>query len=140
MQKKTYTFEKELLTLANKIKKNMFKNLFSFKGRIRRTVYGTSFIIYIVLLYILSSYQQILANNLIETNKELTSFYLSFLLYIPLMWFILCQNAKRCHDRGNSGMCQFIPFYIFWMIFAKGEDKANKYDYIPEKLDSVHRK
>ena len=50
---------------------------------------------------------------------------------IPIMWFLLAQGAKRCHDTGRSGWWQLIP--MFWI--AKGEIKANKYgDVLDYKL------
>jgi hypothetical protein len=97
-------------------KQAYFFNPFSFKGRISRTEYGISLIIYVV-LYILIS--------LILTTTE--SFFLS-LSFIPLVWFIWAQGAKRCHDMGQSGWWQIIPFYPIWMIFGKSEAGIrNKY-------------
>jgi uncharacterized membrane protein YhaH (DUF805 family) len=40
---------------------------------------------------------------------------------------MLAQGAKRCHDRGNSGWYQLIPFYSLWMLFAEGDQQANSY-------------
>jgi uncharacterized membrane protein YhaH (DUF805 family) len=92
----------------------MFKNLFSFNGRIRRTEYGLSFIIYIIVyIMILSS---------IDRGTSLI-----FFLFIPLIWFLWSQGAKRCHDMGKSGWWQIIPFYFFWMLFEDGNMWPNQY-------------
>lgn len=91
-------------------RRGMFSNPFSFSGRIRRLEYGISFII----VAFLSS----LINVLIEDSYELAWL---FLAYIPLYWFFFAQGAKRCHDMGQSGWFQIIPFYPLWMIFRKGE-------------------
>jgi lipoprotein-releasing system permease protein len=44
-----------------------------------------------------------------------------------MIWVQLAAAAKRCHDRNSSGWWQFLPFYIFWIMFRKGEDRDNKY-------------
>lgn len=59
----------------------MFAAPFSFDGRIRRTEYGISFIIYII------SYALIAA-----TAKSSSFLYIAF---IPLLWFLWAQGAKR---------------------------------------------
>jgi uncharacterized membrane protein YhaH (DUF805 family) len=96
----------------------MFSAPFSFEGRIRRTEYGISFIIYIF------------AYGIIEAIGK--SFSILFLAFIPLLWFLLAQGAKRCHDRGNSGWYQIIPFYVFWMLFAEGDSNNNEYGNSPK--------
>lgn len=101
----------------------MFKNPFSFEGRIRRTEYGVSFIIYLV------------AAIIINFTMMLGSVAGIFgLAYIPLIWFLWAQGAKRCHDRGNSGWFQLIPFYSFWMIFADSEVGVNEYGDNPKGI------
>ena len=84
----------------------MFLNPFSFDGRIRRTEYGLSFLIYVVCASIISM--------IIKSNND-ASFVV--IAYIPLLWFIAAQNAKRCHDVGNSGWFQLIPLYGLWLLF-----------------------
>ena len=93
----------------------MFSSPFSFDGRIRRTEYGLSFIIYIIAYSILI--------ELVQTSS------IFGLGYIPLFWFLLAQGAKRCHDRGNSGWYQIIPFYVLWMFFAEGDEVQNEYGF-----------
>ena len=105
----------------------MFKNPFSFKGRIRRTEFGISYIIYIV-LYQLSA---LISIDIFETP------WLLFLFVIPLFYFFIAQGAKRCHDRGNSGWYQLIPFYILWMIFADSENGVNEYGPNPKGIGNV---
>jgi uncharacterized membrane protein YhaH (DUF805 family) len=94
----------------------MFRNPFSFKGRIRRTEYGISIIIYIAVLFVLE-----------YVSLEFRSTGLFFVLIIPLYWFVLAQSAKRCHDRGNSAWYMFIPFYSLWLLFGVGELGDNDY-------------
>jgi uncharacterized membrane protein YhaH (DUF805 family) len=98
----------------------MFKNPFSFYGRIRRTEYGISYIIYMVFALLM--------------NVFLEGAPLLVILYIPILWFLLAQGAKRCHDRGNSGWFQIIPFYVFWLIFADGEPGTNGYGSNPKGM------
>ena len=54
------------------------------------------------------------------------------LAFIPLLWFIWAQGAKRCHDRGNSGLYLFIPFYFIFMLFGDSERGNNAYGANPK--------
>lgn len=112
---------KENHSTTNKtISKTMFHKPFSFEGRIRRTEFGLSFILYFFVGTIL---------RVIGASGELP--ILAF-AYIPMLWFLLAQSAKRCHDLGNSGWFQLIPFYIFWMFFKDGKSETNKYGESPK--------
>lgn len=57
-----------------------------------------------------------------------------YLFIIPIYWFILAQGAKRCHDRGNSGWFQLIPFYGLWMLFGDSYFGNNKYGENPKGI------
>ena len=105
----------------------MFKNPFSFEGRIRRLEYGLSYLIYftVALLFQLT----------MGGNKP--NLFLRMLFIIPLAWLLLAQGAKRCHDRGNSGWYQLIPFYIFWMLFADGDVGNNEYGPNPKGIGNI---
>lgn len=108
--------------------KGMFARIFSFKGRIRRLEYVLTYLLYMSFSYF--------ANLIDFENGNLFDLVLGFiwlLLVIPAVWIGLAQGAKRCHDRGNSGWFQFIPFYIFWMFFADGVDGPNRYGTSPKK-------
>ena len=104
----------------------MFKSPFSFKGRIRRTEFGLSAIIYLI--------PAILINGFMEESEDTATVLLLLLASIPLFWFYLAQGAKRCHDRGNSGWFQIIPFYVFWLLFADGDNGVNDYGPNPKGI------
>lgn len=113
---------KQYQSNSSSTKQGMFSISFSFQGRIRRTEYGISFIIFAILFSII--------NVLIEESVELA--FLVF-LYIPLYWFFFAQGAKRSHDLGNSGWYQLIPLYPLWLLFGKGEEGiSNKYGTNPK--------
>src|ERR1035437_1338686 len=97
----------------------MFKHPFSFNGRIRRTEYGISYIIYTVFAIFI----ELLSNN--EDYLQFSTY--KYILYIPFVWFLWAQGAKRCHDRGNSGLYQIIPLYVFWMLFGDSDIGDNGY-------------
>jgi uncharacterized membrane protein YhaH (DUF805 family) len=97
----------------------MFSNVFSIKGRIRRLEYGLSVIIQTVIFLVL---------GVVEDRWESDV----FVLYIFPAWFSWAQGAKRCHDLGNSGWFQVIPFYGFWLIFAEGTRGWNEYGRDPK--------
>lgn len=101
-------------------KQGMFSNPSSFDGRIRRTEYGISFIIYVFVAGLV---------NVLAVSGE---FAFVGLGYIPLYWFLWAQGAKRCHDLGNSGWWQIVPFYVLWMIFQKGQPGVNEYGRNPK--------
>lgn len=102
-------------------RQGLFSRPFSFEGRIRRTEYGISFIISVILISIL---------NVLLQEEELA---LLWFAYIPLYWFLFAQGSKRCHDMGYSGWWQLIPFYAIWMIFSKAEPGIqNKYGVNPK--------
>src|SRR6188768_1156060 len=100
----------------------MFKNPFSFEGRIRRLEYGLSLIIYLV-AYLLSVS---IASAIMATLGEVFGL-LGFIVLIPTIWFVWAQSAKRCHDVGRSGWWQLIPFYVFILLFENGEAGENIY-------------
>ncbi|MEZ5003096.1 MAG: DUF805 domain-containing protein [Chitinophagales bacterium] len=108
----------------------MFKNPFSFKGRIRRLEYGLSYLAYIFFMILIVLVDEaILGENSIDG--------LLVILYIPIFWFLLAQGTKRCHDRDNSGWYQLIPFYQLWMLFAPGDVGENTFGPDP-KLEHHH--
>ncbi|WP_295717383.1 DUF805 domain-containing protein [Mucilaginibacter sp.] len=102
----------------------MFKNLFSFDGRIRRTEYGISFIIYFI------SYLTIRLSSEGSGGMKILLF-----AFIPLLWFLWSQGAKRCHDLGKSGWWQLIPFYCLWLLFQDGDLGENEYGDNPKGLE-----
>lgn len=101
----------------------MFKKPFSFDGRIRRTEYGISIIIYLILYTAIIEITK-------KDNPEMG------LAIIPMLWFLWAQGAKRCHDMDKSGWFQIIPFYVLWMLFFEGDSFFNRYGGNP-KLKST---
>ncbi len=103
----------------------MFKAPFSFNGRIRRLEYGLSYLIYLLFSVPFNIYLRMSENS--YDGPSGTVLIIFFILLIPFLWFLLAQGAKRCHDRGNSGWFQIIPFYGLWMLFADSENGPNEY-------------
>lgn len=102
----------------------MFEKPFSFKGRIRRLEYFIS-----VLLQLILFFPIVYLIRGLPYEREI--FWIVFLI---LVWFLLAQGTKRCHDIGRSGVYQLIPFYFFWMIVEDGVPKKNKYGLNPKGL------
>lgn len=109
-------------------KPSMFRNPFSFSGRIRRTEYGLSMII----CFVINLFMQGIVGIAAESDAASALLILYLIMLIPYFWFIWAQGAKRCHDRGNSGWYQIIPFYSLWMLFAEGETGTNEYGNSPK--------
>ena len=112
----------------------MFKAPFSFDGRIRRTEYGLSMIIYSVVATVL---QFMLLPSSFNPEATGNSPIIFLVLFLPCFYFMLAQGAKRCHDRGNSGWFQLIPFYGLWMLFADSEVGENEYGPNPKGIGNT---
>ena len=108
----------------------MFKSPFSFSGRIRRTEYGLSFLIYIAGV-IFFSYSM---TELVSQRNEGLRTILTLIIVIPALWFMLAQGVKRSHDLANSGWFILIPFYGFWLIFADSNHGVNEYGPNPKGI------
>ena len=104
----------------------MFKNPFSFSGRIRRLEFGMTYVIIFAFAMCIS----ILNGDNPEEGKA-TPFLIAF---VPIVWFYWAQAAKRCHDRGNSGWFQLIPFYPLFMLFGDSMYGPNEYGPNPKGL------
>ncbi|RZJ67431.1 MAG: DUF805 domain-containing protein [Flavobacterium sp.] len=100
----------------------MFKNPFSFEGRIRRMEYGLS-----VLIYVIAIYGTLFATTAIFGESSGVGSIILLVVIVPALWFMIAQAAKRCHDRGNSGWWQLIPFYGLWLLFGESEFGENEY-------------
>ena len=68
----------------------MFKNPFSFEGRIRRTEYGLSLII--------ATVGRVLIYFILSGVSRDAVFIVNLIFQAPLLWFFWAQGAKRCHD------------------------------------------
>ncbi len=98
----------------------MFRHPFSFKGRIRRTEYLLTHVIYTG-FNILADYLAQLSGN------EWVGFFVIIFTFIPAFWFLIAQTAKRCHDRGMSGWAQLVPPYSLILFFADSQPGENEY-------------
>jgi uncharacterized membrane protein YhaH (DUF805 family) len=111
----------------------MFKSPFSFNGRIRRLEYGLSWIIYFGVVSLVS----VLFGEFLSEQVGLLLFYIVF---IPIVWFIWAQGAKRCHDIGRSGWWQLVPLFALMLIFIEGHRERNEYGSnpkYPEQFDML---
>ncbi len=108
----------------------MFKNPFSFDGRIRRAEYGVSIILYIIVYMIVIF---LAGSGSVSEGMSI----ITLLLFIPMVWFMLAQAAKRCHDLGKSGWWQLIPFYGLWLLFQDGQYGDNDYGPNPKGNGNV---
>lgn len=106
----------------------MFKNPFSFDGRIRRLEFGLSIIIQVIAFLLVIAF----AAQLGEVGLVIT-----IASIIPLYWFVWAQGAKRCHDLGKSGWWQLIPFYRLFMLFENGEVGENYFGADPKNPDAA---
>ncbi|MBS1528782.1 MAG: DUF805 domain-containing protein [Bacteroidetes bacterium] len=106
----------------------MFKDPFSFKGRIRRKEY----VITMLILYIISF---ALAYAMGDGSVDGIYVWLFIIILVPFVWIQLAQNTKRCHDVNRSGWYQIIPFYTIYLLFAEGDKFRNRYGPSPKYKD-----
>lgn len=97
----------------------MFRHPFSFRGRIARLEYFLTFLIGVVC--------NIGCSLLVTSWPTPEALGIALVVQIVLLFFLLAQTAKRCHDRNNSGWFQLIPFYNIFLLFAPGVPEINKY-------------
>ena len=97
----------------------MFKNPFSFNGRIRRTEFGLSCIIFSSAVFLIG----VASTGSLTYNDQL----LLVVLFVPFAWFMLAQAAKRCHDLGHSAWYQLNPLNTLRLPFTDGEPDANDF-------------
>lgn len=102
----------------------MFKNPFSFEGRIRRTEYGLSLIA--------AAVGRVFVTMILASGNQEGLGFLNLLFQVPFLWFFWAQGAKRCHDVGINGWYQLIPFCPLYLIFASGEEGSNEYGENPK--------
>lgn len=115
---------KQDLSVESHDEHKMFRKIFSIKGRIRRTEYALTYLVY----WLWNLPMNVLTES--EFSEVYAVIYL--ITVIPFIWILIAQGAKRCHDRGNSGWFQIIPFYFLWMIFAEGDSGINEYGKSPK--------
>ena len=112
----------------------MRKNPFSFEGRIRRAECCVSSVAYLMCYYFIWGMDEGRGGGA-----------LAVILVVPMLAFIIAQGTKRCHDLGKNGWWQFVPFYIFWLLFKKGQVGLNQYGKDPkvapyEEIDEAYEK
>lgn len=121
--------------MTNETKHNSFLSslirCFSFKGRIRRSNYCLSFLFYYACYFLIFSLSLNLSNN---DNSNIAPLGLMVFLFF-LLWFIIAQGTKRCHDLNHSGWWQIIPFYFLVMLFGDGDQYENDYGVDPKGRD-----
>ena len=107
----------------------LFAHPFSFHGRIRRTEFWLSHILALILLIALVGIVALLFPSK-QSSDGVASFIAIFLL-LEYIW-LFSQGAKRCHDLGNSGWWQLVPFYPLIQLFKEGDKGPNRYGVDPK--------
>ena len=100
----------------------MFKYPFSFKGRITRMEYTLSITLSLIILILVIG---------LSTNYK-HEYLANLFMFLAYLLFNITQGNKRCHDINQSGFVQFIPFYVFVLIFENGTHGSNKYGEAPK--------
>ena len=124
---------------------SFFKKLFSAQGRISRFDYLIKSLFTVGLLGFLVGIK--LNKNLYLGVDVFSSPVIPIIIGLCALGIILlsisifiCQSTRRCHDLNKNGFYQFIPLYVLWLLFAKGDDESNKYDvcYNPKENQTLY--
>ena len=95
----------------------MFKAPFSFEGRISRTEYLVTGMLFLV-LYGIGCIVMVSAGD---------AYPLGLIIIIPAVWFAIAQGWKRSHDAGWHGAVSIIPYAGFVLLFVSGDKGTNEY-------------
>ena len=103
--------------------------LFSFKGRINRTVFWVSLLCIMVVFYGI-----LIAMHYSGLDKKAILF-VELIFYVPFLWVSLAIQVKRWHDRDKSGWWVFIVLIpilgSIWAFvetgFLSGTDGENSF-------------
>lgn len=118
----------------------MFRNPFSFRGRIRRTEYAISMICLIVGVYISSAlfaFFAVLFFHQADFDGWLGWTVVAVFLFAVLgfaIWFYLAQTAKRLHDIDAPGLFCLAYGIALALIFIDGTKGPNRYGAMPKVL------
>lgn len=111
---------------------SFIKQLFSFKGRMRRLHYFLSIIGFYALLLL-----SVFFMSELSRDSMFWGFLGAVIMFFSL-WLIIAARVKRCHDRGNSGWWQLytcIPYvgavFSIILLFGSGDEDENEYGLNP---------
>lgn len=108
-----------------------FAGMFSPRGRLGRMKYFVRTAL-VGLLYIPPMLLVVLG---LSTDPQsellvLSGMALALLVTVFGTYFSICQNAKRCHDIGESGWFQLItlvPFGVLFLLLSRGQEHPNRF-------------
>ena len=93
---------------------------FDFKGRTKMMDFWMFLVVYIIINFLLSIVDMLLAAVLHFT-------ILSSLFQLAMICPLLGIGARRMHDLGKSGWFQIIPLYNLYLWAQAGQKEANKW-------------
>jgi uncharacterized membrane protein YhaH (DUF805 family) len=113
---------------------NLVSLLFSFKGRINRTVFWSFEAVWIVLFVVLNTFTHpaAAADGTASSGMSLVT----AIFVLATIWSLFAVQVKRWHDRNKSGWWCFIGLVPliggFWVLiecgFLPGVDEGNRFN------------
>lgn len=122
--------KQEVLTETEKESNINFWFLIGLEGRV-----GTSLYIFVSAIYLLYAFAFRSITNEMASDNNPNGLVILILSIIGLIawWIWIAQAVKRSHDIGHSGWWILIPFYIVYLLIAKGDNGRNEYGEAPQK-------
>lgn len=103
----------------------MFKNVFLFKGRARRSEFWVAYAIFFFAMMAVSAIADAGGDSGFVA-------FLCIVLFIAGFWLFLSEGTRRCHDLGHNGFWMLIPYYLLWMLFQNSKEGPNEYGNNPK--------
>jgi len=115
--------------------------LFSFKGRIRRSDFWLGNLILFIAMIVIAQGIALFAGVDLDSKTDLRATGAQFLAALIVMWPNLAVGVRRLHDRNQSGwwiLLSFIPVIgSFWLVInlgiLRGTEGDNRYGAEPER-------
>lgn len=131
-------FTRSILAAIKPLFKTMFKDVFSFNGRIRRAEFCLTFLIYCIAVIGYGRLIDAVTAPVMSESEIVLLFTITSLFIIVVGWCMISQVAKRSHDLGESVWEATRLTHFLKLFYKQGQTQTNRYGTDP-RVSSNHR-